>query len=374
MKLSFKASHHKEGATHFLQVEEPFHFSCGGSIPAVTLAYETWGELNDERSNAVLILTGLSPNAHAASSREDPTPGWWESMIGPGKAIDTDRHHVICINSLGSCQGSTGPGCVNPETGEQSRLSFPDLAIEDIARSAAMVLEHLQIDQLRAMVGPSMGGMSCLALLRQNPRIARHYLGISTAARAEPFAIAIRSLQREMIVRDPHWQDGAYTDDDWPETGMRMARKLGMLSYRSEGEFRQRFGRSQEVHFAERLFGMHYSVESYLENAARKFIRNFDPCCYLFLSQSIDFFDLSEGYADMKDAFADLTIDSAKVIGVQSDFLWPPHQQKEISDCFAAAGVNSELQMLDSIQGHDAFMVDFERFTPAVAEYLNRVT
>ena len=373
MKLSFKASHHKEDATNFLQVEEPFHFWSGGSIPAVTLAYETWGELNEDRSNAVLILTGLSPNAHAASSDEDPTPGWWEPMIGPGKAIDTDRHHVICINSLGSCQGSTGPGCVNPTTGEQYRLSFPDLVIQDIARSAAMVLEDLQIDQLRALVGPSMGGMSCLSLLRQNPNIARHFLGISTAARAEPFAIAIRSLQREMIVRDPHWQDGAYTDDDWPETGMRMARKLGMLSYRSEPEFRQRFGRSQEVHFSERLFGMHFAVESYLENAARKFIRNFDPCCYLFLSQSIDFFDLSEGYADMADAFADLQIDSSMVIGVHTDYLWPPHQQKEIADCFAKAGVDSELKLLDSIQGHDSFMVDYDRFSPAVAEYLNRI-
>lgn len=373
MKLSFNASHHREEGTNFLQVEEPFHFWCGGSIPAATLAYETWGELNRDHSNAVLILTGLSPNAHAASSSENPATGWWEAMIGPGKAIDTDRHHVICINSLGSCQGSTGPGCVNPETGEQYRLSFPDLTIQDIARGAAMVLEYLQITQLRALVGPSMGGMSCLSLLRQNPDIARHFLGISTAARAEPFAIAIRSLQREMIVRDPHWHDGAYTDDDWPETGMRMARKLGMLSYRSEPEFRQRFGRSQEVHFSERLFGMHFSVESYLENAARKFIRNFDPCCYLFLSQSIDFFDLSDGYADMDNAFADLTIDSAKVIGVHTDYLWPTHQQKEIADGFARAGVQSELQLLDSIQGHDSFMVDYDRFSPAVGEYLNRI-
>jgi homoserine O-acetyltransferase len=373
MKLSFKASHHRENATNFLQVEEPFHFASGGSIPAVTLAYETWGELDEARSNAVLILTGLSPNAHAASSADDPTDGWWEPMIGPGKAIDTDRHFVICVNSLGSCQGSTGPGCVNPLTGKQYRLSFPDLVIADIARAASMVLEYLRIEQLRAMIGPSMGGMSCLALLRQKPSIARHYLGISTAARAEPFAIAIRSLQREIIVRDPHWQDGAYTDDDWPETGMRLARKLGMISYRSGEEWRERFGRSQEVHFSERLFGMHFSVESYLEYAAKKFIHNFDPCCYLFLSQSIDWFDLSDGYADMRDAFADLKIESAKVIGVHTDFLWPPHQQREIVDCFAAAGVDSELQMLDSIQGHDSFMVDYERFAPAVSEYMNRI-
>ena len=245
--------------------------------------------------------------------------------------------------------------------------------IEDIAKGASMVLEYLGIEQLRALVGPSMGGMSCLALLRMNPEIARHYLGISTAARAEPFAIAVRSLQREIIVRDPHWNDGAYTENDWPETGMRLARKLGMISYRSGEEWRQRFGREQQVRFDERLFGMHFSVESYLEKAARKFIRNYDPCCYLVLSQSIDWFDLSDGYADMEDAFSDLKIESAKVIGVHTDFLWPPHQQKEIVDCFAKAGVDSELQMLDSIQGHDSFLVDYDRFIPAIADYMNQI-
>jgi len=235
------------------------------------------------------------------------------------------------------------------------------------------VLEYLGIRQLRALVGPSMGGMSCLAMLRQRPDIARHFLGISTAARAEPFAIAIRSLQREMIVRDPHWHDGAYTDDDWPETGMRLARKLGMISYRSEPEWRRRFGRERQVHFAERLFGMHFSVESYLEAVAKKFTRNFDPCCYLFLSQAIDWFDLSEGYAGMQDAFSELKIESARVIGVTTDFLWPPHQQKEIVDMFALAGVKSELQMLDCVQGHDSFLVDYDRFIPAVGDYMNAI-
>ena len=373
MNLSFKASAHKEDATWFLQVEEPFVFESGGSIPKATLAYETWGELNQDRSNAVLILTGLSPNAHAASSEDDPTKGWWEPMVGPGKPIDTKKHFVICVNSLGSCQGSTGPGCINPETGKSYRLSFPDLVIPDIAKGAAMVLEYLQISQLRAVVGPSMGGMSCLALLRMYPNISRHALLISTAARAEPFAIAIRSLQREIIVRDPNWQDGAYTSESWPETGLRLARKLGMISYRSEPEWRDRFGREQQVHFDERLFGMHFSVESYLEAAARKFSHNADPCCYLCLSQALGWVDLGDGSADLEDAFSDLKIESAKTIGVNTDFLWPPHQQKEIAECFENAGVKSELQLIDSIQGHDSFLVDYDRFCPAVAEYMDKI-
>jgi homoserine O-acetyltransferase len=370
MDQTLKTKTSRNGALRYLHVEEPYRFISGGQIPAVNIAYETWGKLNADRSNAVLIMTGLSPNAHAARSEEDSTDGWWEPMIGPGKPIDTDRHFVICVNSLGSCKGSTGPASINPKTGKQYRLSFPDLMIQDIAATAGMVIQSLGIEQLRAMVGPSMGGMSCLALLRQQPDIARHFLAISTAARAEPFAIAIRSLQREMIVRDPHWQDGAYTNEDWPETGMRLARKLGMISYRSEPEWRTRFGRQMQDHYTERLFGMHFAIESYLENAAKKFIRDFDPCSYLYLSRAIDWYDISEGYPDMETAFDGLNLESATVIGVDTDFLWPPHQQREICQMFSLHGIPCNLQMLPSIQGHDSFLVDYDRFCPIIGEFL----
>jgi homoserine O-acetyltransferase len=371
--MTKQATYSTQGATQFLHLEEPFRFASGGKIPRIDLAYETWGELDADRSNAVLILTGLSPSAHAASSEADPAEGWWEAMIGPGKPIDTSRHFVICVNSLGSCKGSTGPASINPVTGQQYRLSFPDLLIQDIAAAAKLVLDSLGIRHLRAMVGPSMGGMSCLALLRQHPEISRHFLVISSAARAEPFAIAVRSLQREMIVRDPHWQDGAYTDEDWPETGMRLARKLGMISYRSEPEWRERFGRQLQDRYDERLFGMHFAVESYLENVARKFIRDFDPCSYLYLSRAIDWYDISEGYANMEAAFEGLNLQSAKIIGVETDFLWPPHQQREICQMFSAHGVECDPQLLPSTQGHDSFLVDYDRFCPAIGDYFNRI-
>lgn len=370
MDRSFKFETTLDGATWFLRVKEPFRFASGGTIPGVDIAYETWGELNPEKSNAVLILTGLSPDAHAASNELNPRKGWWEPMIGPGRPFDTDRQFVICINSLGSCKGSTGPGSVNPITGEQYRLSFPDLRIQDIASASRMVLQSLEIEQLRALIGPSMGGMSCFALMKQVPDIARHFLAISTAARAEPYAIAIRSLQREMIVRDPNWKDGAYTADHWPETGMRLARKLGMISYRSEPEWRERFGREVQTRFNERLFGMHFEVESYLENAAKKFIRNFDPCCYLYLSRAMDWYDISEGHEDMTSAFKDIQLNSARVIGVGTDALWPAHQQQEICRLFTRKGIDCHLQMLPSIQGHDSFMVDYDRFCPAVSEFM----
>lgn len=360
----------RNGATWTLNVEEPFYFASGGQISRAEVAYETWGTLNAERSNGVLILTGLSPDAHAASSGENPEEGWWEPMIGSGRPIDTDRNFVVCVNSLGSCKGSTGPSCVNPKTGNPYRLSFPDLVITDIAAAALLVLKSLGIEQLRAMVGPSMGGMSCLALMRLEPAITRHFLAISTAARAEPFGIAIRSLQREMIVRDPHWKDGAYTNKLWPETGMRLARKLGMISYRSEPEWRKRFGRERQNRYNERLFGMHFSVESYLESAARKFIRKFDPCCYLYLSRAIDLYDISDGFENMESAFADIQLESARVIGVETDSLWPPHQQQEICKMISGNGIPCHLEMLPSIHGHDSFLVDYKRFIPAVGHYL----
>src|SRR5210317_1820816 len=174
-------------ATQFLHIDTPLNFKKGGQLASFTLAYETWGKLSQDRSNAVLILSGLSPSAHAASSRKDPTPGWWEPMIGPGAPIDTDRFHVICLNSLGSCKGSTGPASENPKTGKTYRLDFPDLCVEDIALSANMLIDHLGIDQLCTMVGPSMGGMNALSYLQQNKDGARHFLTISSSPNSEPF-------------------------------------------------------------------------------------------------------------------------------------------------------------------------------------------
>ncbi len=173
-------------ATQFYRDDVPLRLQRGGVLPGLELAYETWGELNEDRSNAVLLFTGLSPSAHAASSDADPSDGWWEFMIGPGHPIDTDRWFVICVNSLGSCKGSMGPATVNPETGEPWRMDFPDLSLEDVAASAQRVVAHLGIERLSTVMGASMGGMSALAWLKQNPAGARHLITISSAPRAEP--------------------------------------------------------------------------------------------------------------------------------------------------------------------------------------------
>ena len=222
-----------------------FRMHRAGYLQSPTLAYETWGELNEARDNAILIFSGLSPSAHAASSEDDPSAGWWEEMIGSGLPLDSDRYLVIVVNSLGSCFGSTGPASVNPETGQIYRLDFPVLTLEDVAEAAHLVVRRLGIEQLHTVVGCSMGGMSGLAYCVRHPEGSRNFVSISSATRALPFSIAVRSLQREMIRSDPKWLRGNYDRSDPPLVGQRLARKLGMITYRSPQEWEQRFGRER---------------------------------------------------------------------------------------------------------------------------------
>ena len=225
-------------ARKILHLDKPFTLRRGGVLEKVQLAYETWGELNAARDNAILIFTGLSPSAHAASSLLDPSPGWWEDMVGPGRPIDTRRFFVVCVNSLGSVFGSTSPASIDPATGQPYRLTFPILTVEDIARGGYEVMRSLGIDQLASVIGPSLGGMTVLAFAAQFPPAARTLVSISAAARSAPFSIALRSLQREMIRKDPAWKEGHYSADGLPVEGMRLARKLGMITYRSAASAR----------------------------------------------------------------------------------------------------------------------------------------
>jgi len=356
---------------HKFKLKQPLQTWRGEALSPVTLAYETWGELNAERSNAILLFTGLSPGAHAASSEDDPESGWWEAMLGPGKPIDSTRFFVICINSLGSCLGSTGPDSLNPASGKPWRLDFPELAIEDIAASSWQVVQHLGITQLHCVIGPSMGGMTALALLKQFPQSTRHMISISSAAAANPFAIAIRSLQREAIVSDPNWQNGHYSDSCWPISGMRMARKLGMISYRSALEWQQRFDRQPQSQFATTTFGMNFQVESYLEAHALKFIGQFDPCCYVYLSRAMDWFDASDRHDDDLSAMLSQTaLQSALILGVHTDLLFPLSDQQTLAAAMDKTGIRQELLALDSLQGHDAFLIDIDRFGPPIHRYL----
>jgi homoserine O-acetyltransferase len=371
--------------TQFHPLPSPFAMKRGGALHGARAAFETWGRLNAARDNAVLVVTGLSPDAHAASNPGNPEPGWWDAMLGPGKAIDTDRWFVICVNSLGSCKGSTGPASTNPATGEPYRLDFPELSVEDGAEAAYAVVRGLGIARLACIIGNSMGGMTALAYLLRHPGAARSHINISGSARALPFSIAIRSLQREAIRLDPAWNHGQYDDDPasesgYPEAGMRMARKLGVITYRSALEWDGRFGRvrlDSDRRDDEDPFGLEFEVESYLEGHARRFVRRFDPNCYLYLSRSMDWFDLAEyashasGSGDVMRGLAAIRVDKALAIGVRTDILFPLQQQQQIADGLRAGGADATFLPLDSPQGHDAFLVDIERFGPAVRGFLD---
>jgi homoserine O-acetyltransferase/O-succinyltransferase len=350
---------------------DPFRLFRGGSLHQAQIAYESWGQLNAARDNAILLFTGLSPPAHAASNERDPSPGWWQRMLGPGLAIDTGRYFVVCVNSLGSCFGSTGPASIDPATGELYRLSFPELVVEAIAAAGMAAMRALGIERLEAVIGASLGGMSVIAFATQFPHAARRLISISASPAPSPFSIALRSVQREAILRDPDWQGGQYPREHPPRAGMRIARKLGTITYRSAAEWRVRFGREPLAGNALSMspFAPRFAVEGYLESQAERFIRRFDPNCYLYLSSAMDRFDLAAHGGSNAAALREVTA-AALVIGVQSDFLFPIDEQAAIAEAFRANGRDVRFAPLPSLEGHDAFLVDIPRFDAEIRAFL----
>lgn len=365
-------------ASRFVNLPDGFAMKRGGSLWGARIAYETYGQLNSAGENVVLILTGLSPDAHVASSPSDPTPGWWESMVGPGKPVDTDTWFVICVNSLGSCKGSTGPATVNARTGMPYRLEFPELSIEDIADAAAYVVHYLGLERIACVIGASMGGMTALALLSRYPYIAHSHINICGAVHSLPFSIAIRTLQREAICTDPGWSKGNYTEDNYPSQGMLTARKLGLITYRSASEWKHRFGRDKSAVLYtqnEKYLNPEFDIQSYLAGNAARFCQKFDPNSYLYLSQSIDWFELGNApdARSAEGALAAINLEQALVLGVHTDILFPPEQQTFIAEGLLKGGANVTAKLLDSIEGHDAFLVDTHRFGQEIKGFLGTV-
>jgi homoserine O-acetyltransferase/O-succinyltransferase len=345
----------------------------GGALHGARIAYETWGALNATRDNALLLFTGLSPSAHAASSPADPAEGWWQRMVGPGLAIDTDHFFVICVNSLGSCFGSTGPASNDPATGKPYRLTFPDLSVEDIARAGYETVRTLGIERLDTVMGPSLGGMVVLAYAALFPGAARRLVSISGTTAAAPFAIALRSIQREAITSDPDWKQGQYTPDKPPRTGQRLARKLGTVTYRSAAEWQQRFDREPIRADMKRgdPFASEFAVQGYLEAQAAKFVTAFDANCYLYISRAMDRFDLSK-HGDHEEVLRRAQLKQALVIGVESDLLFSIAEQRAVARSLDKAGVTTYFRPLHCIEGHDSFLIDIERFGREIRTFLSR--
>ncbi len=358
-------------ARQYASLPDPFPMWRGGMLHGARIAYETWGALNAARDNALLLFTGLSPPAHAASSPADPSDGWWQGMVGPRLAIDTERFFVICVNSLGSCFGSSGPASIDPATGKPYRLKFPDLSVEDIARAGFETVRSLGIERLDTVMGPSLGGMVVLAYAAQFPGAARRLVCISGTAAAAPFAIALRSIQREAITHDPDWAGGDYSAERPPLTGQRLARKLGTVTYRSAAEWQQRFGRApiRDDMKSGDPFASEFAVQGYLEALAQRFVSAFDANCYLYISRSMDRFDLGV-HGEAVSVFRRAALSSALVIGVQSDLLFSVTEQQAVASSLAAAGVATRFAPLPSIEGHDAFLVDLDTFGREIGAFL----
>ncbi|OUU79743.1 MAG: homoserine O-acetyltransferase [Gammaproteobacteria bacterium TMED78] len=354
----------------YFTLDEDFQMHRGGFLLNPTIAYETWGELNNQKDNAVFIFTGLSPSSHAASSKKDPREGWWEGIIGPKKSIDTEKFFVICMNSLGSCFGSTGPSSVNPKTNDKYRMTFPILSLEDIARAGMKLINHLQIESLHTNVGPSIGGMSSIAFELLFPGFTKNLILISTGPHSISFTIALRSLQREMIYSDPEWNNGNYHDSQLPLKGMKLARKLGMMTYRSSDEWLERFSREKISKTSiNSILSPSFQIESYLDHNADKFTSSFDPNAYLYLSKASDLFDACDYGNSLDDSINKISASRVGIIGVKSDFLFPVYQQRQLVDIFKRSGKLVEYLELNSIQGHDSFLVDIDKFSSAIKSF-----
>ncbi|KAF7728633.1 hypothetical protein EC973_005860 [Apophysomyces ossiformis] len=276
----------------------PVLLDHGGILPKLNLAYETWGTLNSNRDNAILIHTGLSASSHAKSHPKNTKPGWWEEFIGPGRHIDTNKFFVICTNVIGGCYGSTGPSSIDPADGERYATRFPIITIFDMVRAQFLLLDHLGIDKLHASVGSSMGGMQSLAAASLYPDRIRRLISISACARSHPYSIALRHTQRQVLMSDPNWNKGFYYKGIPPHIGMKLAREIATISYRSGPEWELRFGRKRFQENQSPALCPDFLIETYLDHQGERFCLQYDANSLLYISKAMDIFDMSKSATD----------------------------------------------------------------------------
>lgn len=344
----------------------------GQQLGPVTLAYETYGELNADRSNAILICHALSGDAHVAGyhAPDDKAPGWWDVMIGPGRAFDTDRYFVICSNIIGGCKGSTGPASVNPETGRPYALSFPVITVEDMVNAQRALLDHLGIETLFAVVGGSMGGMQALQWVVSYPERVRLCLPIATTHCLSPQAIAFDEVGRQAIIADPDWRNGEYYGLSVPERGLSIARMVGHITYLSDQSMHQKFGRKlQDKAEYGYDFLTDFQVESYLHYKGDSFVKRFDANSYLYITKAMDYFDLERAYGSLRAAFAKVRA-KFLVVSFSSDWLFPPYQSREIVTALRQNALEVVYTEIKTDYGHDAFLLEAESLTALVSGFL----
>ncbi len=342
--------------------EQPLELECGKTLAPIDVAYETYGQLNGDRDNAVLICHALSGDAHVAGyhSPSDRKPGWWDVMVGPGKGIDTNKYFVICSNFLGGCSGTTGPSSVNPVTGKPYGLDFPIITIGDMVKVQKMLLDKLGIKNLLAVIGGSIGGMQVLQWAIQYPDFVKAAIPAATTSHLGAQSIAFDAVGRNAILADADFADGQYRGLKGPDRGLAIARMIGHITYLSEKGMREKFGRQlRRADDYSYDFNSEFAVETYLDHQGRRFVERFDANSYLYITKAADYFDLQKDYGSLKKAFVNVN-SRFLVVSFASDWLFTPDQSRAIVDALAANRKDVSYCDIDSAYGHDAFLLEPE--------------
>ena len=353
----------------------PFTFKSGQILPGFTLRYETYDTLNATRDNAILICHALSGDHHCAGwhTPEDRKPGWWNNLIGPGKAVDTRRFFVVCANVLGGCQGSTGPSSINPETGRPYGILFPFVTIYDMVRAQKLLLEHLGVSELHGVIGGSMGGMQALLFAIEYPQFVRRVLAMATTGRESAQAIAFNEVGRQAIMQDPAWNHGDYPKEGGPRVGLAIARMMAHITYVSDASMDRKFGRrkKESANPNAYTFDVQFEVEGYLRHQGQTFINRFDANSYLYITRALDQFDLATAYGSLERAFASVECETL-VVGFTSDWLFPPEQNRTLALSLLRAGRRASYAELNTDLGHDSFLLESEELYALVRGFLER--
>ncbi len=362
--------------TQYFHYDGEIQLQSGATLGPITLAYETYGQLNNDRSNAILICHAWSGDAHVAGrhSPDDPKPGWWDDAVGPGKAFDTDKYFVVCSNVIGGCGGSTGPSSINPKTGRPYGLSFPIVTIADMVEAQRLLTDHLGIERWLTVSGGSMGGMQALQWTVSYPARVRSAIVLAATARLSPQTIALNEVPRQAIYADPNWNNGDYYGKTPPNAGLAVARMIGHITFLSDASMREKFGRrlrNGSEGYGWR-FDPEFEVESYLNYRGHSFTKRFDANSFLYLSKAMDYFDLSYGLPSLADAFRKVTA-KFLVVSYTSDWLYPSWQSKELVRALLQNDIDVTYVEIDSNYGHDAFLLEVDRLAELTRDFLRRV-
>jgi homoserine O-acetyltransferase/O-succinyltransferase len=352
--------------------EDALVLDCGEKLFDVNIRYETYGKLNSRKSNAVLIVHALTGDAHVAGyhSKNDKKPGWWNEMVGPGKAFDTEKYFVVCSNCIGGCSGSTGPGSINPKTGKPYNLDFPVITIRDMVRAQYQLMRHLEVSKWLSIAGGSMGGMQVLQWVLDYTESVESVVAIATTAKHSPQAIAFNWVGRESIMNDPKWNCGNYCEEV-PEDGLATARMLAHITYLSEKSMDLKFGRKlRDLKDYAYNFRRNFEVESYLEYQGQAFVERFDANSYLYITRAMDYFDISSDYdGDLNKAFVNVK-SKFMLVSFSSDWLYSSAESKEIVRALRSNNVEVTHCDIDSHYGHDAFLLESENLGKLVSGFL----